>query len=442
MSEKWVYKEWPELQEPGEVCWTPVSSVTGNSICTYGLNAPFGALCKVVSPDGAHEDVLSEVISLSGDQITMMPLSEVKGVSTHSRVALLSEALKLAVGDGLLGRVIDPLGNAVDGGPIASCSPNHGFSGRQIEPLKRRSVEQPLDVGVRAINGILTLAKGQRVGLIAGSGVGKSTLLGMITRFTAADVVVLALVGERGREASEFLTEVLGSEGIKKSVVVLATSEEPAVVRKRAADTAHLLAEYFRDQGKDVLLLCDSLTRVAQAFREIGLAAGEPPTNKGYPPSVFAQLPKLIERGGMGDSEGSITSIYTVLAEFELGNDPIVELARATLDGQIMLSRELADAGIYPAIDLRGSISRLAHKVTSVNHLEQATELRRLWALYEENKDLILVGAYVEGVDKDLDRAIHLRTRFIEFISQSQYEPCEIQSAEYQLSELLGSRFE
>jgi flagellum-specific ATP synthase len=264
----------------------------------------------------------------------------------------------------------------------------------------------------------------------------------MMTRYTKADIVILALVGERGREASEFINEVLGPEGLASSVVVLATSDTPAVVRKRGADTAHLLAEFFRDEGKDVLLLCDSLTRVAQAHREIGLAAGEPPTNKGYPPSVFSQLPKLVERGGMGDGDGSITSIYTVLAEFEMGNDPIVELARATLDGQIMLSRDLADAGVYPAIDLRGSISRLADKVVRDSHLENAVEMRRLWSLYEENKDLILVGAYVSGMNKDLDRAIQLRSALIEYIQQNQFEPCWLENAEHELEIVLGARFE
>ena len=212
-------------------------------------------------------------------------------------------------------------------------------------------------------------------------------------------------------------------------------------MRKRGAETAHMLAEFFRDQGKDVLLLCDSLTRVAQAHREIGLAAGEPPTNKGYPPSVFSQLPKLVERGGMGDADGSITSIYTVLAEFELGNDPIVELARATLDGQIMLSRGLADAGVYPAIDLRGSISRLADKVVGDSHLENAVEMRRLWSLYEENKDLIMVGAYVSGVNKDLDRAIQLRAVLTDYIQQNQFEPCSLENAEHELAAVLGARF-
>jgi len=434
--------KWPHLVEPNEVLWSPVSAVVANSICSSGFNAPFGSLCKVRSPEGAHEDVIAEVIGLQGDCVTMMPLAQVSGVSTKSKVTLINHKSSLHVSKSLLGRVIDPLGRPLDHEGMIPGSQNSSFTGRQIEPLNRNPVREPLDVGVRAINGVLTLAKGQRVGLVAGSGVGKSTLLGMMTRYTKADVVILALVGERSREASEFITEVLGPEGLASAVVVLATSDTPAVVRKRGADTAHLLAEFFRDQGNDVLLLCDSLTRVAQAHREIGLAAGEPPTNKGYPPSVFSQLPKLIERGGMGDGDGSITSIYTVLAEFELGNDPIVELARATLDGQIMLSRDLADAGVYPAIDLRGSISRLADKVVRDSHLANAVEIRRLWSLYEENKDLILVGAYVSGVNKDLDRAIQLRSALIEYIQQNQFEPCWLENAEHELEIVLGARFE
>ena len=295
-----------------------------------------------------------------------------------------------------------------------------------------------MDVGVRAINGVLTLAKGQRVGLIAGSGVGKSTLLGMMTRHTVADVVVLALIGERGREAGEFIAESLGPEGLRKSVVILATSDCASVMRRQAAEVAHLVAEYFRDQGKDVLLLCDSLTRIAHAQREIGLATGEPPTNKGYPPSVFSDLPKLVERGGPGDGAGTITSVYTVLSEHDEGMDPIVEVARASLDGQIMLSRELADTGLYPAINLRGSISRLASKVLGAHDIKMATEFRRLWSLYESNRDLIMVGAYEQGTDPELDKAIAIRPMMLEFLRQGATEACSMEQATAAMAQIIA----
>ena len=288
--------------------------------------------------------------------------------------------------------------------------------------MERGPIDRVLDVGVKAINGLLTLGRGQRVGLIAGSGVGKSVLLGMLTRFTKADVVVIGLVGERGREVQAFINETLGPEGLAKSVVVAAPANVSPVLRLKAAHLSHVIAEYFRDQGRDVLMLVDSLTRVAHAQREIGLAIGEPPTSKGYPPSVFALLPNLIERAGVGrHGHGSITAIYTVLAEGDDGNDPIVDIARASLDGQVMLSRKLADAAHYPAIELTGSISRVMQNLLSATDLKLANRFRRLWSLYQQNVDLIQVGAYQVGSNAEIDQAIALRSTMENFLRQDMH---------------------
>jgi flagellum-specific ATP synthase len=285
--------------------------------------------------------------------------------------------------------------------------------------MERGPIDRILDVGVKAINGLLTLGRGQRVGLIAGSGVGKSVLLGMLTRLTKADVVVIGLVGERGREVQTFIRESLGAEGLEKSVVVAAPANVSAVLRLKSAHLTHVIAEYFRDQGKDVLMLVDSLTRVAHAQREIGLAIGEPPTAKGYPPSVYTLLPNLIERAGVGrHGFGSITAIYTVLAEGDDGNDPVVDIARASLDGQVMLSRKLADAAHYPAIELNGSISRVMQDLLNPDDLKLANRFRRLWSLYQQNIDLIQVGAYQAGSNPEIDQAIVLREAMENFLRQ------------------------
>jgi len=314
-----------------------------------------------------------------------------------------------------------------------------GLNGSTPNPMERRPIDQVLDVGVRALNALLTIGCGQRIGLIAGSGVGKSVLLGMLTKFTAADVVVIGLIGERGREVKEFIENTLGSEGLTKSVVVAAPADESPLLRIRATQLAHLYAEHFRAEGKNVLLLMDSLSRVAHAQREIGLAVGEPPTAKGYPPSVFSLLPKLIERSGTGRvGEGTITAMYTLLAEGDDLNDPIVDIARASLDGQVVLSRALADAAHYPAIDLMGSISRLMPAIADQDQQNLANSLRRLWTLYQQNQDLINVGAYETGSNPDLDRAIALRGEMENFLRQSMDEQVSVETAIAQLQECLG----
>jgi flagellum-specific ATP synthase len=306
--------------------------------------------------------------------------------------------------------------------------------------MERGPIDSVLDVGVKAINSVLTVGRGQRLGLIAGSGVGKSVLLGMLTRFTKADVVVIGLIGERGREVQAFINESLGPEGLAKSVVIAAPANVSPVLRLKATHLTHVIAEYFRDQGKNVLMLVDSLTRVAHAQREIGLAVGEPPTAKGYPPSVFALLPNLIERAGVGrNGYGSITAIYTVLAEGDDGNDPIVDIARASLDGQVMLSRNLADAAHYPAIDLTGSISRVMQNLLSPEDLKRANRFRRLWTLYQQNNDLIQVGAYDAGTNPELDQAIAKRAEMVSFLQQDMHEEVGYDMSKAMLNSVMGA---
>ncbi|MEY4711679.1 MAG: Flagellum-specific synthase [Pseudomonadota bacterium] len=388
---------------------------------TRGIMAPLGACCEVTDPSGRC--VEAEVVGFNDQTLYLMPFTEPLGIGPGASVRVVSHSSSVCLGNELLGRVIDGRGVPLDGKPAPRCDTLLALQGRPINPMERGPITQVLDVGVKAINGMLTLGCGQRVGLVAGSGVGKSVLLGMMTRFSQADVVVIGLIGERGREVQAFIEESLGPEGLAKSVVIAAPANVSPVLRLKATLMTHVIAEYFRDQGKNVLMLVDSLTRVAHAQREIGLAVGEPPTSKGYPPSVFALLPTLIERAGVGrHGHGSITAIYTVLAEGDDAHDPIVDLARASLDGQVMLSRQLADAAHYPAIDLNGSISRLMPALMPPDALKRASRFRRLWALYQQSRDLIQVGAYVAGSDAELDQAIRLRPTLESFLRQDMHE--------------------
>ena len=402
-----------------ERCGTLVRLV-GLRMEARGIMAPVGSSCEVISQDGHR--IEAEVVGFNDKTLYLMPMTEPVGIGPGASVRMASDLGTACLGPELLGRVIDGRGQPLDGKPKPACKLRLSLLGLPINPMERGPIDSVLDVGVKAINGLFTLGRGQRLGLVAGSGVGKSILLGMMTRFTKADVVVIGLIGERGREVQAFIQESLGEEGLAKSVVVAAPANVSPVLRIKAAHMTHVIAEYFRDQGLNVLMLVDSLSRVAHAQREIGLAIGEPPTAKGYPPSVFALLPNLIERAGVGrHGHGSITAIYTVLAEGDDANDPIVDIARASLDGQIMLSRKLADAAHYPAIDLNGSISRVMQNLLPPEDLKIAAKFRRLWSLYQQNVDLIQVGAYEAGSNPTLDEAIRMREEMDNFLRQDMH---------------------
>ncbi len=380
--------------------------------------APFiGCHCEVVTADKGR--IQAEVVGFSEEKVYLMPVKNVDGLQPGARVVPLVKDHQLCVHPKrLLGRVLDGLGQ-----PLDSKGPLRGDQqlpeGKLINPLHRKPISEPLDVGIRAVNSLLTVGKGQRMGLFAGSGVGKSVLLGMMTRFTTADVVVVGLVGERGREVKEFIDHSLGEEGLKKAVVVASPADDSPLMRLRASLLASQIAEYYRDQGKDVLLLMDSLTRFAQAQREIALAIGEPPATKGYPPSVFAKLPQLVERAGNGaEGKGSITAFYTVLTEGDDLQDPVADSARAILDGHIVLSRKIAEKGIYPAIDIEASISRAMPNIVDAEHIKRMQRFKQLLSDYHHNHDLISIGAYVKGSNPDIDIALDMFPKLQQFIQQ------------------------
>jgi flagellum-specific ATP synthase len=413
-----------------------LTRVTGMMLSARGVRAPLGAYCEVIAEQG--EGIMCEVVGFRDGEIMLMPLSVVQGLLPGAAVRVLTLTARVGVGAGLLGRVVDGLGDPLDGGAAIEHEVFVPLRGERRNPLHRAAITEPLDVGVRAINTFLTVGQGQRIGLIAGSGVGKSMLLGMMTRFTAADVIVIGMIGERGREVLDFVHETLGEEGLKRAVVVAAPGDRSPVLRLRATHYSCAIAEYFRDQGKNVLLLMDSLTRVAHAQREVGLAAGEPPTTKGYTPSVFFLINELVERAGNMNSAGSITGIYTVLAEGDDANDPIVDGARAILDGHVLLSREIAAMGQYPAIDISVSVSRLATKIVSSERRALVKKFRRLLATYEENKDLVAVGAYRPGTQPELDEALQRRGLFREFLSQGADESVTLDQGFAQLQQVLA----
>lgn len=410
--------------------------MVGLTLETVGCQAAVGARCLVSSSEG---DIEAEVVGFSGERLYLMPTGDIRGLVPDARVIPGKGMYKARVGDGLLGRVIDAAGNPLDGkGPI-ECEESLPLAGTQGNPLARWSIDEPLDVGVAAINALLTVGRGQRLGLFAGSGVGKSVLLGMMTRYTEADVIVVGLIGERGREVKDFVDKILGEQGLERSVVVASPADSPPLMRMHGALLATTVAEYFRDKGLNVLLLMDSLTRFAQAQREIALAIGEPPATKGYPPSVFAKLPQLVERAGNnGMNGGSITAFYTVLAEGDDTNDPIVDSARAVLDGHIMLSRTIAEQGHFPAIDIEASVSRVMNDVTSPEHKRAAKRFKKLYSTYQKNHDLISVGAYQYGSDHDIDEAIDFNASLKSFLQQDTSEAFSFRDSVSELIDLVG----
>ena len=396
-----------------------VTDVVGLVVEASGPGAPVGALCHIGTPSGAA--IPAEVVGFRTGRVLLMPLGELAGVAPGSRVELVRERPGVQVSDALLGRIVDGLGRPLDGkGPIEG-GVERLLQGQPLNPLERRPIDEPLDLGVRAVNALLTCGRGQRLGIFAGSGVGKSALLGMMARYTRADVNVIGLVGERGREVREFVERDLG-DGLARSVVVAATSDQPPLVRIRGALLAATVAEHFRDRGQDVLLMMDSLTRVAMAQREVGLSVGEPPSSRGYTPSVFALLPRLLERAGQG-AHGSITGLYTVLVEGDDMNEPIADTARSILDGHVVLSRKLASEGHYPAIDVLASLSRVMVDIAAPEHLTWATRVRAWLSTYRDAEDLIQIGAYQRGASAAIDEAVDRLPAINGFLRQRLDEP-------------------
>ncbi|WP_418655021.1 flagellar protein export ATPase FliI [Anoxybacter fermentans] len=413
-----------------------ITRVIGLIIESQGPDVSLGEVCYIQNKDG-RKLTQAEVVGFKENRVLLMPFGEMTGINPNCRVIPTGKSLKIKVGPELLGQVLDGLGNPIMEDkldlnleyPVQSPPPN---------PLTRRRIDEPITLGIRAIDGLLTCGKGQRIGIFAGSGVGKSTLLGMIARNTNADVNVIGLIGERGREVREFLERDLGPQGLARSVVVVATSDQPALIRMKGALVTTAIAEYFRDQGKDVLLMMDSVTRIATALREVGLAVGEPPATRGYTPSVFATLPKLLERTG-NNERGTCTALYTVLVEGDDFNEPVTDTVRGILDGHILLSRELAARHHYPAIDILGSVSRVMPNIVDKDHLAAAGRLKKLMAAYREAEDLINIGAYQKGSNPDVDEALRKLDRINQFLTQGLTEQSSFEETKSMLMDLVFS---
>ncbi len=421
----------PPLQVAGRL-----TRMVGMTLEAVGLHCVTGGRCLIQRDEG--EAIEAEVVGFHREVTYLMPVSSIEGLRPGAAVLPAAGVARFPAGAALLGRVIDGRGRPLDGAGPLSTSVTVGLQGAAINPLQRQPITQTMDVGVRAINALTTVGRGQRMGLFAGSGVGKSVLLGMMARHAQADVIVVGLIGERGREVKEFIHDILGAEGLRKAVVVAAPADDPPLLRLHAAALATALAEHFRDQGQHVLLLMDSLTRYAQAQREIGLAIGEPPATKGYPPSAFAKLPALVERAGNGwQGGGSMTAFYTVLTEGDDLQDPIADAARAILDGHLVLSRRLADEGHFPAIDIEASISRLMPALVTPETLAQAIRFKQISAHHQQNRDLINIGAYVRGSDGETDFYLEHRQEILEFLRQGMLEKSGLEEARLRLERLL-----
>ena len=402
-----------------------ITKVTGLTIESNGPMASIGELCYIY-PHNSLAPIKAEVVGFKEDRILLMPLGEMDGIASGSSVVASGRALSVNVGSELVGRVLDGLGNPIDGKGSIKAQKFYPVSNIPPNPLERKKIKEPLSLGVKAIDGLLTCGKGQRIGIFSGSGVGKSTLMGMVSRNSSADINVIGLIGERGREVREFLEHDLKEEGLKKSVVVVVTSDQPALIRVKGALVATAIAEYFRDEENNVMLLMDSLTRFAMAQREIGLAIGEPPVTRGFTPSVFAVMPKLLERAG-NSSKGTITGLYTVLVDGDDLNEPVTDTVRGIIDGHIILSRKLANQNHYPAIDVLASVSRVMPNIVERKHLKMANVIKDIMATYKESEDLINIGAYKRGSNKKIDKAIELKEDIDEFLMQETSYTCPIE---------------
>lgn len=423
-------------QIPAWEVFGKVVHMVGNLIEAEGIQAAVGDVCRII-PVGQENPIYAEVVGFHHKRLKLSPLTALNGIQPGCLVQTHQQSDTISVSERMLGRVIDGLGQPIDdGGPLLSGTP-YSLSGKIANPLDRPIIDEQLDLGIRCINGLLPVGKGQRIGIFAGSGVGKSTLLGMMARYTTADVNVIGLVGERGREVNEFLQNELGPEGLKRSVTIVATSDQPATVRMKAAFTACAVAEYFRDQGLDVLLMMDSVTRFAMAAREVGLAAGEPPTTKGYTPSVFSQLPRLLERAGKFE-RGSITGIYTVLVDGGDMDDPVADSVRSILDGHVVLSRKLAQDRHYPSIDVLQSISRLTSRLLDEEQKNLSSRFIQTLALYKGSEDMIRIGAYVKGSHRETDYAISMIDRINGYLQQPVEEYASIEDSRKAMEELFG----